>query len=272
MGEKHGLARTRHSQSFPESRGGGGGLWVSSPMGGKKYIHVYTYVRRYICDAECLFCLYRIWVGGDATEGGVGLVGPSNDGQGGSGRGRPERAHVGDHDECWSINGTDAGSRQSSDQEEKELREEGDEDKTVPFLLGERIPPVPAHLVARIWKGEFLDMADLLRDNPEVERRRIGVQGASPHQGQAKALRQEVPDVLLWAQCFGVYTGMIAEKHPCRIKQLLAYQVTILREARRCGGRGWRSYDSMFGHLAAADNSMDWSRLNPSLYATIFLA
>ena len=28
----------------------------------------------------------------------------------------------------------------------------------------------------------------------------------------------------------------------------------------------------MFRQLAAADNSMDWSRLNPSLYATTFLA
>ena len=64
---------------------------------------------------------------------------------------------------------------------------------------------------------------------------------------------------------------MAAEKHPHRVKQLLAYQATILREARRCGGNGWRAYDAMFRQLAATDDTIDWSRLNPSLYATTFM-
>lgn len=79
-----------------------------------------------------------------------------------------------------------------------EAREKGEEEKAVPFVLGEGIPPVPARLVARIWRGEFVDMADLLRDNLEVERRRIGGQGTTPHQGHTKTLRREVPDVLSW--------------------------------------------------------------------------
>ena len=40
-----------------------------------------------------------------------------------------------------------------------------------PFTLGEGLPPVPAKLVAKILKGDFLDMAELLRDNMEAERR-----------------------------------------------------------------------------------------------------
>ena len=38
------------------------------------------------------------------------------------------------------------------------------------FVLGEGLPPVPAKLVAKILKGEFIDMAELLRDNIEAER------------------------------------------------------------------------------------------------------
>ena len=147
------------------------------------------------------------------------------------------------------------------------------ESKATPFVLGEGIPPVPARVVARIRKGEYIDMADLLRDNLEAERRST-VQGTFPlaRLGQSKPLRREIPDVLSWAQCFGVYIGVVVETQPERTKQLLAYQATILREARRCGGNGWRGYDSMFRQLAATDEKTDWSRLNPSLFATTFLA
>ena len=55
---------------------------------------------------------------------------------------------------------------------------------------------------------------------------------------QTKPLRREVPDILSWAQCFGVYIGVVVEKHPTRVGQLLAYQATDLREARRCGMGG----------------------------------
>ena len=91
-----------------------------------------------------------------------------------------------------------------------------------PFVLGERIPPVPAKVVARIWKGEYIDMADLLRDNLEADRRRATAQRGAQQQGQAKATRREVPDLLSWAQCFSVYIGVAVEKHPHRVKQLLA--------------------------------------------------
>lgn len=46
------------------------------------------------------------------------------------------------------------------------------------FTLGEGLPPVPAKLVSHIQKGEFIDMAELLRDNIKAERRRS--RGAAP--------------------------------------------------------------------------------------------
>ena len=36
-------------------------------------------------------------------------------------------------------------------------------------------------------------------------------------------------------------------------------------------GDGWRAYDAMFRQLAATNDTIDWSRLNPSLYATTFM-
>ena len=143
--------------------------------------------------------------------------------------------------------------------------------KCGPYVLGEGLPPLPARLVNRVWRGEFVDMADLLQDNLEAERRR-GRDDGEPSGRASRPTRREVPDMLSWAQCFCTYVVVVAEKQSGRVRQLLAYQATMLREASRCGGQGWRAYDAMFRQLAVAEPSTDWSRLNPSLYATTFLA
>lgn len=123
------------------------------------------------------------------------------------------------------------------------------EEKCGPFVLGEGLPPIPARLVGKIRKGEFVDMADLLRDNLEADRRRGRESEESSPSPSARSTRREVPDLLSWSQCFCTYTAVIAEKQPGQVKQLLAYQATLLREARRCGGNGWRAYDAMFRQL-----------------------
>ena len=145
-----------------------------------------------------------------------------------------------------------------------------EEEKCGPCVLGEGLPPIPTRLVSQIWRGEFVDMADLLQDNLEAERRR-GRDDGEPSGRSSRPTWREMSDMLSWAQCFCTYVAVVAEKQPGRVRQL-AYQATMLREARRCGGPGWRAYDAMFRQLAAAEPSTDWSRLNPSLYATIFLA
>ena len=40
-----------------------------------------------------------------------------------------------------------------------------------PFILSEGLPPVPHKLVLRVLRGEYVDMAELLRDNLEAQRR-----------------------------------------------------------------------------------------------------
>lgn len=49
------------------------------------------------------------------------------------------------------------------------------EQEAQPFVLSETLPVVPAKLVKKVVTGDFVDMAELLKDNIEVERR----QGAS---------------------------------------------------------------------------------------------
>ena len=147
----------------------------------------------------------------------------------------------------------------------------GEEATAQPFVLSDGLAPVPAKLVGRILRGDFVDMAELFRDNLEAQRRGV-IQESSAISSDLKRDRREVPDLLSWVQCFGTYMAVVTSAQPTKSKELLAYQTLIVREARRCGGRGWLAYDTMFRQQAAGNPEVDWSKLNPTLYAVTFLA
>ncbi len=48
-----------------------------------------------------------------------------------------------------------------------------------------------------------------------------------------------------------MYASVVAQKYPYRVRELWAYQTMVVHEARRCGGKGWQVYDSMFRQQAA---------------------
>ena len=54
-----------------------------------------------------------------------------------------------------------------------------------PFILGEALPIVPTKLAEDILRGEYIDMAELLKDNIEAERRRLAStkEGSGPSRG-----------------------------------------------------------------------------------------
>ena len=152
--------------------------------------------------------------------------------------------------------------------------EEGNhaKDGAVAFSFSDSFPPIPAKLVGKILKGDFVDMAEQLRDNIEAERRGGQGEGGGSGNGNRKPPRREVPNILNWCQCFGIYVSVVATKQPERVSQMLVYQATLVREAGRCGGGGWKPYDTTFRQQAAGNQAVDWSKINSSIYATTFLA
>ena len=94
-----------------------------------------------------------------------------------------------------------------------------------PFVLSEALPVVPFKLVKRIQRGEFVDMAEILKDNMEVERRRAAQAGEGGQQSQAinRGSRREVPDMLSWLHCFSLYAAIVCEAHPEKVKEMWAY-------------------------------------------------
>ena len=144
---------------------------------------------------------------------------------------------------------------------------------SLPFILSDALPVVPPKLVKRIVKGEYVDMAELLNDNMEAERRRALLESEiSVVASQQRSGRREVPDILSWLHCFSLYTAIVCCNYPDKAKQLWAYQALMINEARRSGGRGWLLYDAAFRQQITSLQSTDFSKINQSLYSTTILA
>ena len=61
---------------------------------------------------------------------------------------------------------------------------------------------VPARLVKKIQRGEYVDMAELLMDNMEVERR---IQESQIAPASRMASKCEIADMLSWLHCYSLY-------------------------------------------------------------------
>ena len=140
------------------------------------------------------------------------------------------------------VGATEAGTSKGPAETGLPEKEEGSAQKAkagsaAPFMLSDCLPPVLAKLVAKILKGEYVEMAELLRDNIEA----VG-QCAADHASTSSSPNhphwQEVPDFLSWLQCFGGYACIIATHKPEKIRQLMAYQTIMIREAHSSGGGG----------------------------------
>ena len=171
-------------------------------------------------------------------------------------------------DRSGSSTGLSVGVGQSARVGER--LESGEEETEQPFDLSDGLPTIPTRLVKKIFQGEFGDMSKFLKDNLEAEHCYAGSVGTSTQSQGGQ--RRAVPDLLSWILCFGTYISVVASRYPEKVRQLLAYQTLIIREARRLGGKGWLAYDTMFRQQAATSNTVDWSQLISTLYAVTYLA
>lgn len=139
------------------------------------------------------------------------------------------------------------------------------------FVLSESLPVVPAKLVRRILRAEYIDMAELLKDNMEAERRRMQADsGGAQTQFAGRQARRAIPDILSWLQCFGLYAAVVTSHYPEKSRELLAYQTMLIAESRRCGGRGWLLYDTAFRQQIVSFDTVNFAKINQSLYASLW--
>ena len=110
--------------------------------------------------------------------------------------------------------------------------------------MGDGLSPVPAKLVAKIRRGEFVEMGELL---PEFN-----------------------GDILTWLQCYGMYVSVLAPSQPDLIPKLMSYMSLIIRVSQDYSGLAWVRYDAAFRRQAALTGNKRWSVVNSSLFAINF--
>ena len=89
--------------------------------------------------------------------------------------------------------------------------------------VGEGLPPVPTKLAAKIKRGEFIEMAELLPEFWSSTREH------DHSKQEAKSRRAcSVQDIFTWVQCYSLYVSVIGPQHPSRIQELMAYQANIV--------------------------------------------
>ena len=135
--------------------------------------------------------------------------------------------------------------------------------------VGDGIPPVPEKIAAKIRKGEFVEMGELL---PEFWSPRED--GDSGRETKARRSRK-VTDIFTWLQCFGVYVSVRTLSvrtlsAPSLIPELMAYMSTIVRVSQDFSGLAWVRYDAAFRRQAALTRNDRWSVINSTLYTMCF--
>ena len=137
------------------------------------------------------------------------------------------------------------------------------------FQLGPTLPVVPARLVRRVQRGDYVDMVELTEENLELELRR----SIESDDGKPISLNKlkPVPDVLTSARSFCLYAGIVVSAHPSKARDLLAYLATLLAGTEK--GDWWRAYDSRFRQQLPSLKSAEFGRLDQALFTrTIFAA
>ena len=148
-------------------------------------------------------------------------------------------------------------------------------DKYQPFSLGQGFPLIPAKLVQKIQCWQYISMAELLPDNLELARRSFespnNTMSCSSRSVRRRELSHDQNGLLAWSVCFSTFAAILGQKYPGKLKELLAYQATVIIEASRFNGRGWLPYDKMFRENVAKHPDTDWSSINPMFYSLTYL-
>ena len=134
---------------------------------------------------------------------------------------------------------------------------------TPPFQLASSFAPIPGKLTRRIQALEFVEMRELLPDNLVLAER---LETLPARLTPAKSPEQrEVGSLLTWVSSFATYIAVVAQAHPDRVADMLAYMRLIIREARKYGGNGWLTYDMVF-RRNHEKKSVPWNYIDPSLH------
>jgi len=99
-------------------------------------------------------------------------------------------------------------------------------------VLGEGLLILPANLTAKVLRGEFVEMHELLQDNIALKKVAEDPNCTSHAKPSKKReLTEDVQELLSWVECFNLFSSVLTTKYPKLDKALTVYQSTIMHEA-----------------------------------------
>lgn len=125
---------------------------------------------------------------------------------------------------------------------------------------------VSGEMCAKIWKGEFIHLAQLLRKEPSSGRgSNLTINESGQIEVMPKTTRQ-IYSIKEWTDAFLIFMYIYIKKFPSKAGELLQYIATI-REAEGRGGAssGWKTYDENF-RMRQAVAPMPWGKIHSDLW------
>ena len=84
-----------------------------------------------------------------------------------------------------------------------------------PFTHAGSLPMIPAHLVEKIFKGQYVDLSDLLQDNILLAKKSASSISTSHTESgliqryKKREFTKDEAGMLIWIRCFAVYTAVV---------------------------------------------------------------
>lgn len=135
-----------------------------------------------------------------------------------------------------------------------------------PVVLGSSTIPIPWKLAERIWKGEYVPVADLL---PETLRS-TGEDEEERKKRKKKNGKDGVQTIATWVLGFSAYMGVMAKKHPEKVADMMDYMAQIVQASRQFKGAPWAKYDTAHRMQAAATKREGLSLVDTTLWVITF--
>ena len=126
-------------------------------------------------------------------------------------------------------------------------------------------PPIPARLVEKIIRGEYVDLNALLSH-------RLGAPEPTLTEALQRKTREEkqITSIEQWVVCFSSYMSVVVLQIPHRTRDLLGYMSLVVKAAHNYEGTPWLAYDAHFRCLAATMQLQTWSTPDQSVWSQYF--
>ena len=127
---------------------------------------------------------------------------------------------------------------------------------------------VPSELCIKTWKGEYVNLAKLLRRELRERASGQGSKVTINEQGTLELLpksTKQISNIHEWTDAFLIYMYIITKKKPGKARELIQYKATIREAESRSGSNDWwKIYDENF-RLRQAVTPMPWGKIHVDL-------